>query len=268
MSSPPIRFDDGAAYEEFMGKWSRLAGDVFLDWLSPARGLRWLDVGCGNGAFTEMLVERCAPAEVEGIDPSEAQIAYAKANAPARAKVGYRVGDAMSLPYADARFDAAVMALVIFFVPDPAKSVAEMVRTVRPGGGICTYAWDLFGAGFPYAALQQEIEALGFPRILPPSAEASRMGALRALWANAGLVDVDTCEIAVERTFADFETFWRVAQSGPRLAPLFAQMPQDVRARLEARMRERLPPDAAGRITYAARANAIRGRRPKRARAV
>ena len=66
-----IRFDDGAAYERFMGVWSQLAGAAFIDWLAPAQGLRWLDVGCGNGAFTELLVERCAPASVDGIDPSE-----------------------------------------------------------------------------------------------------------------------------------------------------------------------------------------------------
>jgi ubiquinone/menaquinone biosynthesis C-methylase UbiE len=56
-----IRFDDGAAYERYMGTWSQLAGDAFIDWLAPPAGLRWLDVGCGNGAFTEMLVARCAP---------------------------------------------------------------------------------------------------------------------------------------------------------------------------------------------------------------
>ena len=263
MTSPQIRFDDGAAYEEFMGGWSRLAGDVFLDWLRPATGLRWLDVGCGNGAFTERLLERCAPAAVEGIDPSEPQIAYARAHAPAGETLTYRVADAMSLPFDDARFDAAVMALVIFFVPDPAKSVAEMARVVCPGGGVCTYAWDLFDGGFPYAVLQEEVEALGFPRILPPSAEASRMEALRALWAGAGLVDVETHEIAVERTFTDFATYWRIAQSGPRLAPLFAQMSADQRSRLEARLRERLAADREGRITYGARANAIRGRRPR-----
>src|SRR5215469_13985068 len=75
MSQQPIRFDDGAAYESLMGAWSRLVGQVFLDWLSPATGQRWIDVGCGNGAFTELLVQRCAPAETQGIDPSEAQIA-------------------------------------------------------------------------------------------------------------------------------------------------------------------------------------------------
>src|ERR1700685_1246301 len=78
MQTNQIRFGDGAAYERYMGKWSQLAGEIFLDWLAPKPGLRWLDVGCGNGAFTEMLVERCAPVSVQGIDPSEGQLAFAR----------------------------------------------------------------------------------------------------------------------------------------------------------------------------------------------
>src|SRR3982751_4835087 len=125
MAMDEIRFDDGAAYERYMGTWSRLAGDVFLDWLAPASCLRWLDVGCGNGAFTEMLVERCAPASVTGIDPSEGQLAFARTR-PALRAAQFRQGDAMALPFPDDTFDAAVMPLVIFFVPDPEKGVAEM----------------------------------------------------------------------------------------------------------------------------------------------
>ena len=78
MVTDQVRFDDGAAYERYMGEWSRLAGETFLDWLAPKPGLRWLDVGCGNGAFTEVLVGRCAPLSVRGIDPSEGQLAYAR----------------------------------------------------------------------------------------------------------------------------------------------------------------------------------------------
>src|SRR5947199_9532930 len=78
MATNQIRFDDGAAYERYMGKWSQLAGETFLEWLTPKPGLRWLDVGCGNGAFTEMIVRRCEPKSVDGIDPSEAQLAYAR----------------------------------------------------------------------------------------------------------------------------------------------------------------------------------------------
>lgn len=78
MPEQQIVFDDGATYERYMGRWSRLAGDVFLDWLAPEKGLRWLDVGCGNGAFTEMICERCAPGAIDGVDPSEAQLAFAR----------------------------------------------------------------------------------------------------------------------------------------------------------------------------------------------
>jgi len=122
MVQPQIRYDDGAAYERMMGAWSRIAGEIFLDWLAPPRGLRWIDVGCGSGAFTELLVERCAPAEVQGIDPSEAQLSFARAR-PAGRIAKFHRGDALALPFGENNFDAAVMALVIFFVPDPTRAL-------------------------------------------------------------------------------------------------------------------------------------------------
>jgi ubiquinone/menaquinone biosynthesis C-methylase UbiE len=76
MVEQAIHFDDGDVYERTMGVWSRLAGALFLDWLNPRPGMRWIDVGCGSGAFTELLVQRCAPAETQGIDPSEAQARF------------------------------------------------------------------------------------------------------------------------------------------------------------------------------------------------
>jgi SAM-dependent methyltransferase len=258
MNDPQIRFDDGAAYEEFMGTWSRLAGEVFLPWLAPLTGQRWVDVGCGNGAFTEMLATRCAPSSLQGIDPSPEQIAYARTRLGG-AVARFDVGDAQALPYADDAFDAAVMALVIFFVPDPARGVAEMARVVRPGGNVSAYAWDILGGGFPFAVLQEEMATLGVPPLWPPSVEASRLDVLRALWGDAGLVQVKTHEITVHREFDDLETFWRIAQSGPRLAPRLAAMPAADVATLRARLRERLAPDARGRITCEARANAIQG---------
>ena len=153
MSEPQIRFEDGAGYEKFMGIWSRFAGEVFIDWLAPANGLTWIDVGCGNGAFTELLVDRCRPAAVQGVDPSEGQLAFARTR-PAARLAKFQQGDAMALPFADKSFDAAVMALVIFFVPDPAKGVAELARVTRPGGLVATYAWDIMGGGFPMEPLQ------------------------------------------------------------------------------------------------------------------
>ncbi|MEJ0100325.1 MAG: class I SAM-dependent methyltransferase [Pseudomonadota bacterium] len=134
MTSPGIRFDNGAAYESYMGVWSRLVGNAFLDWLDAPGRLRWLDVGCGNGAFTQMLAQRCQPASLDGIDPAAAMLDFAR-SVPALREARLQQGNAMALPYADDSFDAAVMPLVIFFVPEPAQGVAEngaRGRTRRP----------------------------------------------------------------------------------------------------------------------------------------
>jgi len=261
MTDLPIRFEDGAAYERYMGKWSRLAGEVFLDWLAPESGLRWLDVGCGSGAFTEMLVERCAPVSVEGIDPSEEQLAFARARA-ASSVARFRQGNAMEIPFPDGTFDAAVMPLVIFFVPDPPRGVAEMARVVRPGGTVAAYAWDLLGGGFPYEALQAEMRDLGAAVRVPPSPEASRIDAMKDLWRGAGLDAVETREIAVQRTFADFDDYWTTILMGPSVGPGLAAMTSEEITLLQTRVRARLPADAAGRITVSGRTNAIRGRVP------
>jgi ubiquinone/menaquinone biosynthesis C-methylase UbiE len=261
MAENKIRFDDGAAYERMMGKWSRLAGATFLDWLVPLPGLRWIDVGCGNGAFTELLVERCAPAEVQGIDPSEGQLAFARTRHTA-CVAEFRQGDAMALPFSEGRFDAAVMALVIFFVPDPAKVVAEMARVVRPGGMVAAYAWDILGGGFPLEPIHAEMRALGLTPLRPPNAEASRMEALRDLWTGAGLDAVETREIMVQRSFADFHDFWTTALLGASVGPTVAAMASGDVELLKTRVRARLPTDAAGGITYGARANAVKGRVP------
>jgi len=260
MAVSEIRFDDGASYERYMGTWSRLVGDIFLTWLAPSSGMRWIDIGCGNGAFTEQIVERCAPAEVQGIDPSEAQLIFARSR-PAARMAEFRQGDAMALPFADGRFDAAVMALVIFFVPEPAKGVGEMARVVRPGGLVAAYAWDILGGGFTLEPLQAELRAMGINPVLPPSAPASRIEALRTLWTDAGLTAVETREIPVQRTFANFDEFWAIAQLAPSLRPTTAAMSSQDMERLKARVRARLTADAAGRITYTARANAIKGRK-------
>jgi ubiquinone/menaquinone biosynthesis C-methylase UbiE len=254
-----IRFDDGAAYERMMGVWSRLAGDVFLDWLKPAPGQTWLDVGCGNGAFSELIVTRTAPGAVHGIDPSDGQLAFARTR-PHADKMQFRQGGAMELPYADNAFDAATMALVLFFVPDPARGVAEMARVVKPGGSVAAYAWDMLGGGFPFEPVFRELRALGHKPADPPSIEASRQDAMQALWRAAGLVDIETRVITVERTFDDFEDFWASILLAPGMKASSQKMTPEEAAALKERVRGRLPARPDGRIGYPAWANAVKGR--------
>ena len=262
MVQQKIRFDDGAAYEQMMGVWSRFAGRIFLDWLAPSSGLRWIDIGCGNGAFTELLVERCSPVEVQGIDPSEGQLAFARTRTASRL-ANYCKGDAMALPFADGCFDAAVMALVLVFVSDPAKGVSEMVRVVRPGSAVATYMWDMLGGGFPLDLIILEMQAMGIVPPRPPRMDASRMEVLRDLWIDAGLEDVQTREITVHRTFANFDDLWITNLKSPSLGPTVAAMQAGDVETLRSRVRARLLAGADSHITCGARAHAVRGRRPK-----
>ena len=179
-------FTDGEAYERLMGRWSRLVGEVFLDWLGVPKNLRWLDVGCGNGAFTETLIGHCGPETVIAIDPSDDQLVYARTRRGVKT-AEFQVGDAQKLPFAAHSFDVAVMALVISFLPDPAQAVAEMARVVRPGGWVATYMWDIPGGGAPTDPIYVAMESMGMTSVRPANPVVSRREALQNLWEKTGL---------------------------------------------------------------------------------
>lgn len=261
MSNSPnteIVFDDGASYENMMGRWSMLVGDRFLDWIAPPEQARWVDVGCGNGAFTELIVQRCHPAHVQAFDPAPAQLEYARQRMPASAPVAWHEGSAMELPLADASCDVAVMALVLFFVPTPSVGVAEMCRVVRAGGLVAAYHWDILEGGFPLAPIGIETKALGIPPKLPPSVEASTIPASTALWRQAGLEQVRTTQFTVKRTFENFDDYWNSAASSNALRPVFGGMSAEQIALVRSRTKTRVN-GGAGPLTLTARANAICG---------
>ncbi len=259
MTVTPVNFNDGAGYEQMMGRWSRLAGEAFLDWLEPAPGLRWLDVGCGNGAFTELVVDRCAPAAVEGIDPSEGQLAFARTR-PAARLAQFREGGAESLPYEDGAFDIAVMALAINQIPDPAKAVAEMARVVRPGSWVASYMWDLMGGGFTMEPIRRALGELGVPTPIY-GAEVTQLERMRGLWEGAGLREIAVRRIDIELSFVDFDEFWDANTRTPNsVSNAIGTLSSTEIVRLKAKLQALLPIDPTGRITHGAHANAVKGR--------
>jgi SAM-dependent methyltransferase len=256
MPEPQIRFDDGSAYERSIGEWSRLVGARFLEWLALGHDLRWLDVGCGTGAFSRLIADRAAPAVISGLDPSAPQLAFARQRLPSGE---FREGNAMALPYPDSAFDVAAMALVIAFVPMPAKGVEEMARVVRPGGTIAAYMWD-YGGAVPPDPVPALAQALGATYPRPPNIAVAETGALRALWENAGLEQVETARFEVVRRFADFDDFWDTTAAIASISPMLAQLSESQLATLRAQVRERVPNDPDGGVSRAAVVNAVKGR--------
>jgi ubiquinone/menaquinone biosynthesis C-methylase UbiE len=253
MSEASNMFADGDAYERMMGRWSRVAGASFIDWLKAPDQLRWLDAGCGNGAFTEELIARCRPAAVEGIDPSAEQISFASKR-PGTRLAHFQQGDAQALPFTDNSFDMAVMALVIAFVPDPAKAVAELARVTKPGGLVAASMWGL-PEGVPRFPLHLALRALGIEPAQPPSPEASKRDTMAALWRNAGLADVETDIIRIEVSHDNFDAFCasNLVPIGP-LAKILANLTPPQQEKLRQHLQEHLPTSADGRITYEAAA--------------
>ena len=262
MTEAALTFNDSAAYERFMGRWSRAVAPVFLDWLGARRRASWLDVGCGTGILAEALLELCAPASVHAVDAAPMQI-RAAGRGPAAGRAVFQVADACKLPFADASFDVVASALVINFVPDRPRAMAEMRRVGRAGGLVGAYVWDFAEELSPSGPLRRAMRRFGVDVPGIPGTEASRLEALHALFHAAGLEQMETRTIDLCLAYADFPDFWQ-AQT-PAYAPttkVIAAMKDSERARLMRAVQSALPCGPNGSIEYCARANAIRARVP------
>jgi ubiquinone/menaquinone biosynthesis C-methylase UbiE len=263
MAEPAHSFDDSAAYERFMGRWSRAAGELFLAWLTPPKGARWLDVGCGTGVFTALIADRCAPQAVTAVDPAPAQIAHARRQ-PLAQRVDFQVADAASLPFGDAAFDVAALALVLNFVPDRPRALAEISRVTRPGSVVAGYAWDFAAELSPSWPLRRGLREVGLDVPDVPGTASSRLDALRSLFEQAGFVQIDTNAFDVTLSYADFDDFWQ--SQTPTYSPttkMIAAMTDAERGQLIEAVRAALPLRRDGAIEYSARANAFKACRPK-----
>lgn len=246
-------FDDSAAYDGAMGRCSRVAGSVFLDWLAAPPGLAWLDVGCGTGVFTELVRDRAAPGALSAVDVSEGQIAFARTK-PDADKIDYRVADALTLPFDDGRFDVSTMALVIQFVSDPAKAVSEMMRVLRPGGLLAYYVWPEMRDGHPMQPMTEAVDAIGVARTPRPGTRIRTIEGLTELLESSGLDEIQSQTFDLQMIYENFDDFWMSQATGTIRGLSDADT-----LRLKAILEERLPADARGRIVYGARVNAIRG---------
>jgi ubiquinone/menaquinone biosynthesis C-methylase UbiE len=262
MAELAYRFDDGAAYELFMGRWSQAAGSGFLDWLAAPRNAHWLDVGCGTGVFTRLILDRCHPVSVSAVDPGPAQIDHALRQDIAR-RASFQVADAQSLPFGDGVFDVVASALVLNFIPDLARALAEKRRVARPGGQVAGYVWDFAAERSPSWPLRLGMRQCGVDVPGVPGARGSSLEALGYLFERARCEGIATTTIEVTVAFADFDQFWQAqTPSYSPIANTIAAMTENDRLRLIEAVRTGLPNYPDGRIEYSARANAVKASMP------
>ena len=259
-------FAVSAGYERFMGRWSRLLAPAYVAFAGVKNGDRVLDVGTGTGSLAAAVEASMPASEIVGVDPSEGFIAYAQKNAKSN-RVHFEVGDAQALKFKDASFDNTLALLVMNFVPDPNKAVAEMRRVTRQQGIVSACVWD-YDAGMQMLRFFWD-EAVAFDPAIEPKDERhmklSRQGQLGDLWRKAGLVNVKEEPLVIDQAYASFNDYWEPFTKGAGPGGAYVvSLSEDRRQQLEARMRKRLLMDRQdGPFTLTARAWCVRGEVPK-----
>lgn len=252
----------GDAYDAYMGRWSRSLALPFVEWLQPEPSADWLEVGCGTGALTAAICDRCAPASVVACDPSEPFIAHARRQFP-DSRVSFVVAGADALPRRDGGFDAIVSGLVLNFLPDPSQALASIRDRLRPGGTVAAYVWD-YADGMEFLRCFWEEAVASDPRaaVLDEGRRfpLCRRPALASLFLSAGLAQVDTRPLEIPTLFATFDDYWTPFLRGTGPAPSYvASLDPAGRETLRARLRRRLHAGHDGRMDLRARAWAVRG---------
>ena len=206
----PDVWEQGDAYERYVGRWSRQVAPRFLSWLDIAANKRWVDVGCGTGALCSAILDQCAPSSLTGIDPSQGFLDTARGRLPER--VMLEQGSATSLPVDDGSADVVVSGLVLNFVNDQTAALNEMSRVSGSGGIIGAYVWDY--------ADKMELIRYFFDAAVAVDGNASKMDEstrfpichpekLVELFRNAGLHNVEVTAIDIPTRFADFDDYWQ-----------------------------------------------------------
>jgi ubiquinone/menaquinone biosynthesis C-methylase UbiE len=260
MAETQVAFNDADAYERYMGQWSRAIGEKFLAWLEPPSNARWLDLGCGTGAFTGLILKHCAPASVAGVDPAPAQVEHARKTFPA---AEFRVGNSMELPFNDNEFDVVASALVLHFIPDRGKAFAEMQRVAKSGGLVAGYTWERSATskGAPYVPMMKGLQSIGVEPATSPTVPEANLEGLRDSLTRAGFTDIDVKLIEATQGYRSFEDYWQVqTMTFHPVGKSVAALDDKKRGELRGVMLKTLPPDADGKITYKARAVAFKAR--------
>ena len=252
----------GAAYDPYMGRWSRLVATDFVSWLGVPRERQWLDVGCGTGALSRTILETSFPKEVVGIDLSPNYIEYARRHMIDK-RLRFMVGDAMALSSVVDQYDAVVSGLALNFIAEPRRALSEMAQVTRADGTVAAYVWD-------YADKMQLLRYFWDAAVtLDPEVRSLDEGqrspicnptALARLFSDAGLEHVQCRAIDVVAQFSNFDDYWLPFLGGQGTVASYAMgLNEEHRNELRESIKARLPIAADGSMRILLRAWAVKG---------
>lgn len=147
-----VQMTDETAVQEYYNRWASVYDwmwkryttkslSVLKRWMKAAPGRTLLDVGCGTGAFEQMLAEDYPGLEMVGVDISENMLTIAREKLASHPNVSFMQATASTLPFDDSRFDRVVSASALHYFEDPSAALAEMRRVLTPDGRLIIVDW-------------------------------------------------------------------------------------------------------------------------------
>ncbi|TIR45326.1 MAG: methyltransferase domain-containing protein, partial [Mesorhizobium sp.] len=197
---------------------------------------------CGTGSLTFELAKSRDLAEIQAIDFSAVFVAAAKER-NTDPRITIEQADATALPFEDNVFDRALALLVLHFVPETGKAMAEMRRVTRPGGVVAAVVWDHLG-GMPamrmmidtVAALSESGRQMRNRYCFQPMMQP---GEMKRTFVEQGLTDVTETELMIRMDYQNFDDYWApiAAGEGP-LGKYMTTLDAAERTRTEAAVRD------------------------------
>ncbi|MGH8893641.1 MAG: class I SAM-dependent methyltransferase [Actinomycetes bacterium] len=228
------------AYARFMGRFSEPLAVQFVELAEVHAGQRALDVGCGPGALTALLVDRLDATAVAAVDPSEQFVSATRARFPA---VDVRSGVAEHLPFPDDGFDLVLAQLVVHFMSDPVSGLREMARVASPDGLVAASVWDHAGGGGPLATFWRAVHDIDPGAHDEADLPGAREGHLAELCATAGLRQIEPSTLTVTVRFPTFDDWWEPFTLGVGPAGAYVAGLEDAqRDAVRTRCAQLLPP--------------------------
>jgi SAM-dependent methyltransferase len=265
--TPTFLSTDGEGYEAQMGRWSRRLAPLLIDFARLGGATRVVDIGCGTGSLTFALAQSPTVGKIIGVDLSPAYIRHATAR-NTDPRLGFEVGDACALRFADGSFDHALSSLVLQFVPDAASAIREMRRITRTGGTVAATTWDTRGGVVVQRMFLDTAAVLdaraGAMRAKACARPMSQREGLVTAWRDAGLLDVEASSLTIRMDFGSFDDFWSsVDGSDGPYAEYLGTISPDLKSKLRRLLEAAyLDGEHNGPRSYSATAWAVRGRVP------
>jgi ubiquinone/menaquinone biosynthesis C-methylase UbiE len=255
-------FSNAATYEAYVGRWSQLVAEQFVDWLAAPAGGTWLDVGAGTGILTQVILDKASPAKVVGVDLSADYIDFARQRIHDE-RVELIVEDAAKIAYESPQFDVSVSGLVLNFLPSPEQGANVMAQAVKSGGIVAAYVWDYGGQ---MEMMRHFWDAAN--TVDPASSEQdagqrftiARPENLKALFESLGLNAVEVIPIDVQTRFQNFDDYWQpfLGAQGS-VSKYLKSLDEATLSAIRDQLQMQLPTANDGSIALIARAWAVKG---------